>query len=187
VRVSSCLRASPFAIPRILAGVALAGSPAPTPPPSNVGDTWVPTFSPTCTPEIVTYTASHTGFLAWLNHKLSGLCSHTLQVTLSSGKVQLGNAQLDALPPGLHLVLQGSGRSGAGATMLDFDLRDRVELHGTDVRIEFRNIDFVKVRCAAILPWLGSARLGSAAPIAMQPPAFLWSRLRLFATVGDRK
>ena len=205
--VRELVPASPRATRSMLAGMALAAlslaptsapsniALAPTSAPSNIGDTWVPTLSPTCMPEIVTYAAaSQDGFLAWLNHALSGLCLHTLQVMLSSGKVPLGNAQLDALPPGLHLILQGSGRSGAGATTLDFDRDFPVELRGTDVRIEFSNINFVSAvppsagpgpgpgTCPA--PRLGSARL-LPSPCSLLP--YCGSHISLFATVGARK
>jgi hypothetical protein len=140
---------------------------APTPAPSNAGDTLVPTSAPTCMPEHVTYSAVHDGLIAWLNRTLTGLCHRTLHVSLPSGPVPLGEARLDSLPPGLRLVLRGSGQPAAGATALDFGMAGPLEVFGNDVRLEFSDMSLVDVRCAAHLP---------VARLAVQLRAFLWRR-----------
>ena len=133
-----------------LAGVAVAAPTlAPTLAPSNAGDTWVPTSAPTCMPELVSYTAVHDGLTAWLNRALKGLCHRTLHVSLPSGPVPLGDAGLDPLPPGLRLVLRGSGQP---ATALNFGMVDPLEISGNDVHVEFSDTSLVNVRCAAHLP-----------------------------------
>ena len=138
---------------------------APTPAPSNAGDTWAPTPAPTCIPEHVTYAAVPDGLIAWLNRALKGLCHRTLHVSLPSGPVPLGDAELDPLPPGLRLVLRGSGQPAAGATALDFGMVDPLVISGDDVRVEFSDMSLVNVRCAASLP---------VARLAVQLRAFLW-------------
>jgi hypothetical protein len=112
--------------------------------------------------------------IAWLNRALLGLCSHTLRVALPPGFVRLGTATLADLPPGLRLVLQGAGRWGAGATVLDFESAGPLEVRGTHVHVEFSTMSLVNVRslrcrCTVALgasrrgsARLGSARLGSA-------------------------
>jgi hypothetical protein len=140
---------------------------APTPAPSNAGDTWVPTSAPTCMPEHVAYAAAHDGLVAWLNRALTGLCHRTLHVSLPSGPVPLGDAGLDPLPPGLRLVLRGSGQPAAGATALDFGMAFPLEVSGNDVRVEFSDMSLVNVRCAASLP---------VARLAEQLRAFVWRR-----------
>ena len=80
--------------------------------------------------------------IAWLNRVLKSLCSsRTLRVTLPSGTVRLGDVPLDDLPPGLHLVLHGSGQ-----TTLDMERQLPVELYGVDVRVEFSQMRIVNVR-----------------------------------------
>ena len=169
VRACMCLPASPWAIPCIMfASVAVAAPTlAPTPAPSNAGDTWVPTSAPTCMPEHVAYAAAHDGLVAWLNRALKGLCHRTLHVSLPSGPVPLGDAGLDPLPPGLRLVLRGSGRPAAGATALDFGMAGALVVSGNDVRVEFSDMSLVNVRCAVSLP---------AARLAEQLRAFVWRR-----------
>jgi hypothetical protein len=133
-------------------GVAVAAPTlAPTPAPSNAGDTWVPTYAPTCIPEHVAYAAVHDGLIAWLNRSLTGLCHRTLHVSLPSGPVPLGEAGLDPLPPGLRLVLRGSGKPAAGATALNFGMADPLVIIGNDVRVELSDMSLVNVRCAAHL------------------------------------
>jgi hypothetical protein len=119
-------------------GVCLAASPALTPAPSHPGDTWS-----TCAPSILAYDAVEGHLIAWLNRVLrGGLCStRTLRVTLPSGTVRLGDALLDDLLPGLHLVLHGAGR-----TTLDLERHEPVDLYGMDVRVEFSQMSIVNVR-----------------------------------------
>ena len=119
---------------------------APTPAPSNAGDSWAPTSAPTCMPENVTYTAVPDGLIAWLNRALTGLCHRTLHVSLPSGPVPLGDAGLDPLPPGLRLVLRGSGQPAAGATALNFGMARPLVVSGNDVRVEFNDMSLVNVR-----------------------------------------
>jgi hypothetical protein len=107
----------------------------------------VPTHVPACAPEHVAYATASGGLIAWLNDAFAILCTHMLHVTLPSGSVLAGDATLDKLPPGMHLILQGAGRSGASATTLDFERKDPVELQVNDVRVEFRNMSLVNVRC----------------------------------------
>ena len=119
---------------------------APTPAPSNAGDTWAPTSAPTCMPEHVAYAAVPDGLIAWLNRALTGLCHRTLHVSLPSGPVPLGEAGLDPLPPGLRLVLRGSGHPAAGATALNFGMARPLVVSGNDVRVEFNDMSLVNVR-----------------------------------------
>jgi hypothetical protein len=151
VRACTCLPASRCAIRGVMfASVAVAApTVAPSLAPSNAGDTWVPTSAPTCMPEHVTYAAAHDGLIAWLNRAVTGLCHRTLRVSLPSGPVPLGDAGLDPLPPGLRLVLRGSGQPAAGATALDFGMVDPLVISGNDVRVEFSDMSLVNVRCAA--------------------------------------
>jgi hypothetical protein len=109
-------------------------------------------------PEHVTYAAVPDGLIAWLNRALTGLCHLTLQVSLPSGPVPLGEAGLDPLPPGLRLVLRGSGQPAARATVLNFGMVDPLEVSGNDVRVEFSDMSLVNV------PPCGSARRAAFAP-----------------------
>jgi hypothetical protein len=93
--------------------------------------------------EHVAYAAVDDGLIAWLNRALKGLCHHTLQVSLPSGPVPLGEAWLDPLPPGLRLVLRGSGQL---ATVLNFDMVEPLVVSGNDVRVEFSDVNLVNVR-----------------------------------------
>jgi hypothetical protein len=103
-------------------------------------------------PEHVAYAAVHDGLVAWLNRALTGLCHNTLHVSLPSGPVPLGEAELDPLPPGLRLVLRGSGQPAAGATALNFYMVGPLVISGNDVRLEFSDMSLVNVRCAAHRP-----------------------------------
>ncbi len=101
----------------------------------------------------VIYTALDEGLVAWLNNQTASYASSTVHVTLPSGNVARGNAQLQ-LPPGLNLILQGQGMAGASNTTLDLE-RNNLDVGGMlgdGGRIEFRNMRVLNVR-----PSLGTA------------------------------
>ena len=101
----------------------------------------------------LTYTADAAeGLAAWLSSKAANYTS-SIVVTLPSGTVSRGNADL-TLPTGLFLVLQGQGMAEAGGTTLDLE-RNNLNIGGMlgeGGRIEFRNMRVCNVHQALSSP-----------------------------------
>ena len=89
------------------------------------------------------------GLVAWLNVVTAGQTGSSLHVTLPSGTVLRGNANL-TLPSGLQLVIEGQGqsdlesssKSGEASTTLDLNAMNLFlgDMLGHSGRIEFRNM-----------------------------------------------
>ncbi len=95
-----------------------------------------------------TYTEDAQGLVAWLNEKIANSPFRAVHVTLPTGNVSRGTANLIGLPTGLNLVLQGQGTY---ATTLDLQQKnlDIGAMLGDTGRIEFRNMGITNVRAAA--------------------------------------
>jgi hypothetical protein len=104
--------------------------------------------------ENYTYTEDAQGLVAWLNEKIANSSFRAVHVTLPTGNVSRGTANLMELPIGLNLVIQGQGRNGATATTLNLQRKnlDIGGLLGDTGRIEFRNMGITNVRAAASAP-----------------------------------
>ena len=98
--------------------------------------------------ENYTYTQDAQGLMAWLNEKIASSPVRVVHVTLPTGNVSRGTANLMGLPSGLNLVLEGQGTY---ATTLNFQQKnlDIGALLGETGRIEFRNMGITNVRAAA--------------------------------------
>ncbi len=104
--------------------------------------------------ENYTYTEDARGLVAWLNEKIAKSSFRSVHVTLPTGNVSRGNANLIGLPIGLNLVIQGQGMNGATATTLNLQ-RNNIDIGamlGEVGRIEFRNMGITNVRAAASAP-----------------------------------
>ncbi len=101
-----------------------------------------------------TYTEDARGLVAWLNEKIANSSFHVVHVTLPTGNVSRGTANLIGLPIGLNLVIQGQGMSRATATTLNLQQKnlDIGAMLGDTGRIEFRNMGITNVRAAASAP-----------------------------------
>ncbi len=101
----------------------------------------------------VTYAAVGEGLVAWLNNQTASYASSTVHITLPSGNVARGAAEL-ILPYGINLILQGSAMSGASNTTLDLEKNNLNVggMLGDSGRIEFRNM-----RVRNVCPSLASA------------------------------
>ncbi len=98
-----------------------------------------------------TYAEDARGLVAWLNEKIASSSFRVVHVTLPTGNVSRGTANLIGLPIGLNLVVQGQGMSGATATTLNLQQKnlDIGAMLGDTGRIEFRNMGITNVRAAA--------------------------------------
>ncbi len=98
-----------------------------------------------------TYTEDARGLVAWLNEKIANSSFRVVHVTLPTGNVSRGTANVMRLPIGLNLVVQGQGMSGATATTLNLQQKnlDIGAMLGDTGRIEFRNMGITNVRTAA--------------------------------------
>jgi hypothetical protein len=98
-----------------------------------------------------TYTEDAQGLVAWLNKKIANSSFRIVHVTLPTGNVSRGTANLIGLPTGLNLVIQGQGMSGATATTLNLQQKnlDIGAMLSDTGRIEFRNMGITNVRTAA--------------------------------------
>jgi hypothetical protein len=98
-----------------------------------------------------TYTEDAQGLVAWLNEKIAKSSFRAVHVTLPTGNVSRGTANLVELPIGLNLVIQGQG---AYATTLNLQQKD-IDIGamlGNTGRIEFRNMGITNVRAAVPAP-----------------------------------
>ena len=79
-----------------------------------------------------------------------GLDHPRTMLTLPTGDVSRGTANLIGLPIGLNLVIQGQGMDGATATTLNLQRKnlDIGAMLGDTGRIEFRNMGITNVRTA---------------------------------------
>ena len=104
--------------------------------------------------ENYTYTEDAQGLVAWLNEKIAKSSFRAVHVTLPTGNVSRGTANLIGLPIGLNLVIQGRGMNGAAATTLNLQQKnlDIGAMLGKTGRIEFRNMGITNVRAAASAP-----------------------------------
>jgi hypothetical protein len=98
--------------------------------------------------ENYTYTEHAQGLVAWLNEKIAKSIFPVVHVTLPTGNVSRGTANLVGLPAGLNLVFQGQGMNGATATTLNLQQNnlDIGDMLGDTGRIEFRNMGITNVR-----------------------------------------
>jgi hypothetical protein len=101
--------------------------------------------------ENYTYTEDSQGLVAWLNEKIAKSSFRAAHVTLPTGNVSRGTANVMRLPIGLNLVIHGQGMSGATATTLNLQQKnlDIGASLGDTGRIEFRNMGITNVRAAA--------------------------------------
>ncbi len=101
--------------------------------------------------ENYTYTEDSQGLVAWLNEKIANSSFRVVHVTLPTGNVSRGAANLIGLPTGLNLVIQGRGMNGSAATTLNLQKQnlDIGAMLGKTGRIEFRNMGITNVRTAA--------------------------------------
>ena len=97
-----------------------------------------------------TYKEDAQGLVAWLNEKIANSSFRVVHVTLPTGNVSRGTANLIGLPTGLNLVIQGQGMNGATATTLNLQQKnlDIGAMLGDTGRIEFRNMGITNVRVA---------------------------------------
>ncbi len=104
--------------------------------------------------ENCTYTEDAPGLVGWLNKKIANSSFRVVHVTLPTGNVSRGTANLIGLPIGLNLVIQGRGMNGAAATTLNLQQKnlDIGAMLGKTGRIEFRNMSITNVRAAASAP-----------------------------------
>ncbi len=104
--------------------------------------------------ENYTYTEDAQGLVAWLNEKIANSSFRAVHITLPTGNVSRGTANLIGLPTGLNLVIQGQGMSGATTTTLNLQQKnlDIGAMLGDTGRIEFRNMGITNVRAAASAP-----------------------------------
>jgi hypothetical protein len=127
--------------------------------------------------ENYTYTEDTRGLVAWLNEKIAKSSFRVVQVTLPTGNVSRGSANLTGLPIGLNLVLQGQGMSGETATTLNLQQKnlDIDAMLGDTGRIEFRNMCITNVRAAASAPpqlWpLSLLSVQGSSSTVLRPPA----------------
>jgi hypothetical protein len=98
-----------------------------------------------------TYTEDAQGLVAWLNEKIANASFRVAHVTLPTGNVSRGSANLVGLPTVLNLVIEGQGTY---ATTLNLQRRnlDIGAMLGDTGRIEFRNMGITNVRAAASAP-----------------------------------
>ena len=98
-----------------------------------------------------TYAEDAGGLVAWLNEKIANSSFRVVHVTLPTGNVSRGAANLIGLPTGLNLVIQGRGMNGSAATTLNLQKQnlDIGAMLGKTGRIEFRNMSITNVRAAA--------------------------------------
>ncbi len=101
-----------------------------------------------------TYAEDAQGLVAWLNEKIANSSFRAVHVTLPTGNVSRGTANVMRLPIGLNLVIQGQGMNGATATTLNLQQKnlDIGAMLGDTGRIEFRNMGITNVRTAASAP-----------------------------------
>ncbi len=98
-----------------------------------------------------TYAEDARGLVAWLNEKIANSSFRAVHVTLPTGNVSRGTANVMRLPIGLNLVIQGQGMNGATATTLNLQQKNLNigAMLGDTGRIEFRNMGITNVRTAA--------------------------------------
>ncbi len=92
--------------------------------------------------------------MAWLNERVAKSSFRAVHITLPTGNVSRGTANLIGLPIGLNLVIQGQGMNGETATTLDLQQQnlDIGAMLGDTGRIEFRNMGITNVRAAGSAP-----------------------------------
>ena len=101
--------------------------------------------------ENYTYTEEAQGLVAWLNEKIAKSSFRVVHVTLPTGDVSRGTANLIGLPTGLNLVLQGQGTYATTLNLQRMNL-DIGAMLGDTGRIELRHMGITNVRAAASVP-----------------------------------